>query len=135
MASRGFRLHFVLNTIFVGVPQSEKANCTYRLDRCVLVAAKHRMHSKCDELVAQAWAAIGAASGAPVADVETSAALRVPRPAAMADTSADSDTVIRSRAGIAWASVASPMTMVFPAAFARNALLECLRGRTFDGKC
>lgn len=80
-------------------------------------------------------AAVDAASDALVADAETSAVLLVPRPAAMAGTSVDSDTVIRIRAAIAWASVASPTTMVFPAAFARNALLGCLRGRTFGGKC
>lgn len=85
------------------------------------------MHSKCDEWVVLALAAIDVASDAIAADVETSAVLRVPRPAATVDTSAGSDMVIRTQAATAWASEASPpTTMVYPTAFARDVSLEYL---------
>lgn len=86
------------------------------------------MHSMCGELVVLALAAIDVVNDAIVAGVETLAALRNPRPAAKVDTSADSDTVIRTRVAIAWALVALTTTMVCPTAFVRDVFLECLRG-------
>lgn len=100
----GKDITFWLHANFSSLGQREKnteKTSTYRLDRCVLVVAKHRMRSMGDELVVQALAAINVANGATAADDETSVVLGIQRPVARVDTSVDSGMEIRIRVAIA----------------------------------